>query len=431
MIKRCSSLLTLLVFIIAQYVGQETQEFSASTFEKNNQYSYNLGNGILFNFDDSTHLFKIGGMAQPRFLHTRYDDSAYNSENFFGVKRAYFNIEGSLNNGLVSFLIQTNFSDTYPLLDAWAGYHPTKSISVYFGQKQSPLNNHSMKMMEYNLQFASRNNLSQVFNESGREFGLFIESNFLLGKIGVKPSIALTSGDGKNSFGVLSNDNDKGGLKYGGRINLYPSGFFSNDNEIMGHDIYKESKPKLMIGAASSLNVGASHSVGEGHYLEPDPGLSAPSETFVFYDSLGLNKFPNYLKNYVDLLFKYKGFNLLAEYVNTAAYELDGSSINIAGTDLLEPTEISTYLILGNAYNIQVGYLFKGDWSIDAKWGQSFREFDNDNSLLVNYDSMGGGLTKYFSERAVKAQLMATYYNFVNFPEQNQLGIECVFQVKF
>ena len=126
-----------------------------------------------------------------------------------------------------------------------------------------------------------------------------------------------------------------------------------------------------------------------------------------------------------------KGFNLLAEYVNTAAYELDGSSINAAGTDLLEPTEISTYLILGNAYNIQVGYLLKGDWSIDAKWGQSFKEFDNDNSLLVNYDSMGGGLTKYFSERAVKAQLMATYYNFVNFPEQNQLGIECVFQVKF
>ena len=138
MIKRCSSLLILLVFIIAQCFGQETQEFSASTFEKNNQYSYSLGNGILFNFDDSTYLFKIGGMAQPRFLHTRYDDSAFNSENFFGVKRAYFNIEGSLNNGLVSFLIQTNFSDTYPLLDVWAGYHPTKNREACNGWRNRP-----------------------------------------------------------------------------------------------------------------------------------------------------------------------------------------------------------------------------------------------------------------------------------------------------
>jgi hypothetical protein len=429
MIKRYFSLLTALV-LIGQYFGQEAQEFSSSTFEKNNQYSYSLGNGILFNFEDSTHLFKIGGMAQPRFLHNRYDDSTYNSNNFFGVKRAYFNLEGSLNNGLVTFLIQTNFSDSYPLLDAWAGYHPIKNISIYFGQKQSPFNNHSMQMMEHNLQFASRNNLSQVFCESGREFGLFIESNFMMREIGVKPSLAITSGDGKNSFGVLSNDTDKGGLKYGGRINLYPFGFFSNDNELVGHDIYREQKPKLMIGAASSLNIGASHSVGEGHYLEPDPGLNAPLETFVFFDSLGLNRFPNYLKNYIDLLFKYKGFNLLAEYVNTAAYELDGSSINAAG-DPLEPTQISNYLVLGNAYNIQVGFLFKGDWSLDVKWGQSFREFDNDNSLLVNYDSMGGGLTKYFSDRAVKTQLMATYYNFLNFPDQNQLGIECVFQVKF
>ena len=88
MIKKCSSFLTLLVFIITQYVGQETQELSASTFEKNNQYTYSLGNGILFNFDDSTHLFKIGGMAQPRFLRTIYDDSAYNSENFFRCEKS-------------------------------------------------------------------------------------------------------------------------------------------------------------------------------------------------------------------------------------------------------------------------------------------------------------------------------------------------------
>jgi len=41
-----------------------------SSYEKNNSYKYQLGSGIEFNFDDSTHIFKIGGMAQSRFLNT-------------------------------------------------------------------------------------------------------------------------------------------------------------------------------------------------------------------------------------------------------------------------------------------------------------------------------------------------------------------------
>ena len=40
--------------------------------------------------------------------------------------------------------------------------------------------------------------------------------------IGLSPKISVTTGDGKNSFGVLSNDVDNGGLKYGGRIDFYP-----------------------------------------------------------------------------------------------------------------------------------------------------------------------------------------------------------------
>ena len=72
-------------------------------------------------------------------------------------------MHGKLNDGLFSFLIQTNFSESFPLLDAWAGYHPSETISLFFGQKLSPLNNLSMQIMEYDLQFASRNYLSQNF----------------------------------------------------------------------------------------------------------------------------------------------------------------------------------------------------------------------------------------------------------------------------
>ena len=424
--KKIISIISLYAIITTVHAQESNQDISAS-FDKNNDDTYNLGSGILFNFDDSTHMFQIGGMSQPRFLNSRVNDTTLDPGNYFGIKRSYFSLNGSLNKGMFSFLIQTNFSDSYPLLDAWAGYHPNKNISIYFGQRMSPFNNLSMQIMEYNLQFASRNYLSQNFTESGREFGLFIESKFSIGNIGFKPILAITSGDGKNSFGVLSSDTDQGGLKYGGRLNIYPFGFFKENNEFIGHDTYKEKSHKLMFGFSSSLNQGASHEIGEGHYFQDLP----PNGTFMFFDTIGNRKLPNYLKNYVDILYKYKGFNILFEYVNTAAYNLQGTSLNSTGSLLLEPTQISQYLVLGNAFNIQGGYLFKSDWSIDMKFGRSYYEFEQTYSILQNYDSMGVGITKYFSNRAVKTQLMASYVNFPSLENQNILGLECLLQIKF
>ena len=110
------------------------------------------------------YIFGIGGMTQSRYLHLKPDVSISNPSNYFGIKRTYFNMYGKLNDGLFSFLIQTNFSESFPLLDAWAGYHPNDNLSFFFGQKLSPLNNLSMQTMEYDLQFASRNYLSQNFS---------------------------------------------------------------------------------------------------------------------------------------------------------------------------------------------------------------------------------------------------------------------------
>tara|TARA_B100000524_G_scaffold165146_1_gene84384 strand:- start:1594 stop:2874 length:1281 start_codon:yes stop_codon:yes gene_type:complete len=417
------------LFSFLVYSSQDELIINDAKYEKNNSYDFSLGNGVQFSFDDNKHVFGIGGMSQSRYLHVKPDGSISNPSNYFGIKRTYFNMHGKLNDGLFSFLIQTNFSESFPLLDAWAGYHPSENISLYFGQKLSPLNNLSMQIMEYDLQFASRNYLSKNFSNYGREFGFFLESKFNFGNIGIKPILAITSGDGINSFGENSLDSDQGGFKYGGRLNIYPMGFFKANNEFTGHDLLKEDDLKLMIGGSASLNIGASHKVGEGHYNEE----IISDGTFMFYnsDSTLENKLPNYLKNNIDVLVKYKGFNFLLEYVNTAAYNLQGTAINPSGT-LLDTTQISEYLVLGNAYNLQIGYLFKNDLSIDIRWGQSFKEFSfNENSILKNYDNMALGISKYFSKRAVKTQLMARYLNFYENTDFNQLSIEMLLQIKF
>ena len=417
------------LFSFLVYSSQDELIINDAKYEKNNSYDFSLGNGVQFSFDDNKHIFGIGGMTQSRYLHLKPDGSISNPSNYFGIKRTYFNMHGKLNDGLFSFLIQTNFSESFPLLDAWAGYHPSENISLYFGQKLSPLNNLSMQIMEYDLQFASRNYLSKNFSNYGREFGFFLESKFNFGNIGIKPILAITSGDGINSFGENSLDSDQGGFKYGGRLNIYPMGFFKANNEFTGHDLLKEDDLKLMIGGSASLNIGASHKVGEGHYNEE----IISDGTFMFYnsDSTLENKLPNYLKNNIDVLVKYRGFNFLLEYVNTAAYNLQGTAINPSGT-LLDTTQISEYLVLGNAYNVQLGYLFENDLSIDIRWGQSFKEFSfNENSILKNYDNMALGISKYFSKRAVKTQLMARYLNFYENTDFNQLSIEMLLQIKF
>ena len=56
--------------------------------------------------------------------------------------------------------------------------------------------------------------------------------------------------------------------------------------------------------------------------------------------------------------------------------------------------------------------IYLTDWSLDLKYGRSYYEFEETYSILQNYDSMGAGITKYFSNKAVKTQLMANYINF-------------------
>jgi len=115
-------------------------------------------------------------------------------------------------------------------MDAWIGYEPIEQVKISFGQKQTFVNNREMTYREDRLQFVSRSMLSQSLSQTGREFGVFVESKFKLGNtMGIVPMAALTSGDGRNSFGEDSRDSDIGGVKIGGRLDFYPLGFLKKE----------------------------------------------------------------------------------------------------------------------------------------------------------------------------------------------------------
>jgi hypothetical protein len=277
------------------------------------------------------------------------------------------------------------------------------NIKITFGQKQTFTNNREMTFFEDKLQFVDRGVFSYQFSNLGREFGVFLESEFREGNFIIKPKIAVTSGDGLNSFGADSRDTDKGGLKYGSRIDILPLGKFKDGNDGYIADLKHEDELKILVGTTYSYNIGASDKVGEGH------------GGFELYNNTGKSKLPDYRKFYEDILVKYKGFSMLAEYVNTTATSLSGSYLDLGGTRPLYLTEISEYLVLGDGYNIQTGYVTKSGYSLDLKYEKLNQEFDNNASLLSNQEAFTIGLTKYFKGNNLKIQSAVSSNNVEQF----------------
>jgi hypothetical protein len=388
--KKISFLITIFIttFITAQELSQNKSDFD-------------FGNGVSLSFEDGDYNFNINGYIKPTYVYNDMtsivDGGTINEINRqFKSKNSVLEISGNAKKEKVSFSIRMDYSLSNPLLEAWVGYHPSKNVNVYFGQKNSFLNNREMIFNEDILQFTDRSLLSQNHTNSyGQEFGLFIETTFGEEFI-LSPKFAVTSGDGRNSFGEDSRDSDLGGVKFGARLDLYPFGNFSKGNE-GSVDLVGEQKLIMELGFAYSKNIGTSHRTGNGH------------GDIMFYDADGNNNLPDYEKIFVDLLLKYKGFSFLAEYADAAA-----SGLNQTYTDtfnLLIPQQISEYLVLGSSYNFQLGYIFQNDIGIDFRYEFSTPEFTNEinnpyeNSILQDFENMSFGISKYFDDNNLKIQV--------------------------
>ena len=388
--KKISFLITIFIttFITAQELSQNKSDFD-------------FGNGVSLSFEDGDYNFNINGYIKPTYVYNETTSivggGTINEINRqFKSKNSVLEISGNAKKEKVSFSIRMDYSLSNPLLEAWVGYHPSKNVNVYFGQKNSFLNNREMIFNEDILQFTDRSLLSQNHTNSyGQEFGLFIETTFGE-KFILSPKFAVTSGDGRNSFGEDSRDSDLGGVKFGARLDLYPFGNFSKGNE-GSVDLVGEQKLIMELGFAYSKNIGTSHRTGNGH------------GDIMFYDADGNNNLPDYEKIFVDLLLKYKGFSFLAEYADAAASGLNQTYID--ASNLLTPQQISEYLVLGSSYNFQLGYIFQNDIGIDFRYEFSTPEFTNEinnpyeNTILQDFENMSFGISKYFDDNNLKIQV--------------------------
>lgn len=384
--------------------------FSASTLmaqENKNTARFELGNGLDISLNNGEHRFNVGGFIQSNGGYRNEKDGE--SESYFGIQNAFFTLKGDVLYNKFSFMLDVNFADSNPLMDTWMAYHLQKYRTVTVGQKQTFTNNREMLFHEKNLTMPMRSIMSEYFSNTGRELGIFLQSNLNAGGVIFRPMVAITTGDGRNSFGSSSIDVDLGGLKYGGRLDVLPLGEFSKGNEQVGVDFARETKPKLAVGVAWSYNDGASNAVGEGH------------GDFSFFDVDGKEKYPSLRKLSADLLFKWQGFTFMGEYINSTATSLTGSFTNGTGDIPLLPEEIANYLSLGNGYNFQAGYFFKKGWGIDARFSKVKPEFkETDLSIFRETNEFGVAFTKYFIDNRFMCQGYFSYLKNPNLDKANE-----------
>lgn len=365
----------------------------ALTMAQNSDNSLNmeLGKGLDISLNGGEHVFNFGGYLQFDGLYTDIKDEQ--SETRFDIRRAYLSGGVSMFNGKLSVFTQFDFADSNPLLDAWIGYHPIKELTITVGQMQSFSGPLSMRFDDRALAL-DLSLVDQTFFRSGRELGIFLESRLPIRCAGIDLGLAVTSGDGRNSFGSNSMDFDLGGLKYTGRATLFPLGFFDNRTDV---DFAREQRLKMSIGGTYSYNNGASDAVGEGH------------GTIQLYDKNGKAAYPDYQKISADIMLKYRGFTFLAEYVNATAAGLKGLYYDPAPNAQLFPKKIAEYLVLGNGLNFQAGYLFKKNWSVDLRYDMIMPEWKDKQELINKAWSVKGGVSKYFIDNRLRVQLLGTY----------------------
>ena len=279
---------------------------------------------------DSTYQINFRFRMQNRF-ELGSDASGNINRKTFLVRRMRLRSFGYLGRKNLTYQFQLGFargdadienSGFYNVLrDAVIFYKPTRNLELGMGLTKLP-GNRQRVISSGEQQFADRSLSNATFNLD-RDAGVFVYyRNKFKGGVRYNLMGAISTGKGRNF------DVSNAGLAYTGKVELLPFGDFTLRGDYFEGDWVREKSPKLSIAAAYSFNedaVRAGGQIGEKLY-----GIS------------DINTFIS------DILFKYSGFALYAEYIkrdasnpltynadNDLRYVYEGTGLNIQASYML------------------------------------------------------------------------------------------------
>ncbi len=272
------------------------------------------------------------------------------------------------------------------ILDAVVKWNFYKNFTLWVGQTKLP-GNRERVVSSANMQLVDRSLLNKNFNID-RDMGAQLRHHFTLGeKFVVREMVSISQGEGRNIT-----DANLGGYQYTARVELLPFGKFAGKGDYVGGDIKREPKPKLALAATYDLHDRAvKNKSNQGSYMENDAGYFETDINTIF----------------VDAMFKFKGFSLMAEYANRTAAQ--DSAMNVDGT------KTGDVVMVGNGLNFQVGYLFNCNWEVAARYTSI--ELDKEVTGKDIQTQYTLGVSKYVVGHKLKIQSDVSYLMTENSPD--------------
>jgi len=367
--------ITLVAILLFALTSAFAQELNAPKFGKG-----------LFNLvgQDSSWTMKIGARMQFSAI-SNWEDGQNNESNFL-VRRARLKFDGYAFTPKLKYKLELGlsnrdisgaspFTSNAPryILDAVMKWNFAPGFELWFGQTKLP-GNRDRIISSASLQQVDRSLLNSRFNID-RDLGVQLRHHFNISdSFVVKEIFSIAQGEGRNiTTGNL------GGHQYTGRVELLPFGNFASKGDYVGADLKREQSPKLALGVSYDHNNNAvKNRSNQGDYMANDTG---------FYET-------NINTLFIDAMFKYKGFSLMAEYADRDAK--DPFAKNSDGT--LTGDEVQ----VGKGLNLQTGVLCKNDWEISGRYTNIKLDQDITGKNPENQYTLG--VSKYIVGHNLKVQ---------------------------
>jgi len=349
---------------------------------------------------DSSYSMKFAARMQSLYI-GEWDvsdtDGIHNASSKFLVRRARLKFGGFILNPKVKYKLELGLSNKdlgkvdsrnneapKMILDAVIKWNFYKNFTLWAGQTKLP-GNRERVVSSANLQLVDRSLVNKRFNID-RDMGVQLRHHFKLGKnFIVQESLAMSQGEGRN----LVQEN-LGGYQWTARVEVLPFGKFKG--AYTGGALKREEAPKLAIGATYDFNNNAVKDRSNmGSYMMIDAGEA--------YYQTNVNTI------FVDAMFKYQGFSVMAEYANRDA--ANPIALNSDGTESGDVVQV------GDGLNLMSGYLFKNDVELTGR----FTTIDLDNVITGgNKETQYTfGVSKYFKGHKLKIQSDISYLHVENY----------------
>ncbi len=323
------------------------------------------------NWDAQNGLSNPASSMMIRRSRLKFDGFAYSP-------KLKYKVELGLSNRDQSGASQYTSNAPRQILDAVLKWNFSGNFVLWFGQTKLP-GNRERVISSANLQQVDRSLLNSRFTID-RDMGIQLRHHFnLTDTFLVKEIFSMAQGEGRNiTKGNL------GGHQYTTRLELFPFGDFASKGDYKGSDLKFEQKPKLSLGFAYDFNNNASKTrSNQGSYMANDVGYFSTNISTLFMDAM----------------FKYKGFSLMAEYADRKADDVfaKNSDGSLTG-DIVQ---------VGNGLNLQSGYLLSKTVEVSARYTNISLDKAITGKGAENQYTLG--LSKYISGHSLKVQTDLSY----------------------